>query len=93
MLSTRTAGSSDRGSLDQRIGAKRRVSSDPTVGAEDRDHLLERLQHLRGILPIFAQELASARRQAASLRVENSKLTEEVRRLQQQKNDPHREDN
>lgn len=93
MLSKRTAGSSDRGAPDRRTGATRRVSRDPTVGAEDRDHLLERLQHLRGILPVFAQELASARRQAASLRVENSKLTEEVRRLQQQKNDPHREDN
>jgi hypothetical protein len=47
----------------------------------DREHLLERLQHLRGILPVFAQELASARRQAAALRVENRGLLEEVRRL------------
>jgi hypothetical protein len=47
----------------------------------DRDHLLERLQHLRSILPGFAQELASARRQMAALRVENRGLLEEVHRL------------
>ena len=33
--------------------------------ASERDHLLDRLQNLRAILPVFAQELASARRQAA----------------------------
>ncbi len=47
----------------------------------DRDHLIDRLQHLRAIVPVFAQELASARRQAAQLRVENGRLLEEVRRL------------
>jgi hypothetical protein len=36
----------------------------------DRDHLLDRLQHPRAIVPVFAQELASARRQAARLRPE-----------------------
>jgi hypothetical protein len=87
----RTAGSSDCGAPDQRAGARRRVGPDLTAGGEGRDHLLERLQHLRGILPVFAQELASARRQAASLRIENSRLTEEIRRLHQQKNDPHGE--
>jgi hypothetical protein len=50
----------------------------------DREHLLDRLQHLRTILPVFAQELASARRQAAALRVENRGLLEEMRRLRQQ---------
>jgi hypothetical protein len=50
----------------------------------DRDHLLGRLTHLRGILPVFAQELASARRQTAALRVENRGLLEEVRRLRAQ---------
>jgi len=55
------------------------------AGATDREHLLERLQHLRGILPMFAQELASSRRQAAALRVENRGLLEEVRRLRAQR--------
>jgi hypothetical protein len=56
----------------------------PTTGPVDREHLLDRLHRLRGILPVFAQELASARRQAAALRVENRGLLEEVRRLQAQ---------
>ncbi len=56
-----------------------------TAGATDREHLLDRLQHLRGILPVFAQELASSRRQAAALRVENRGLLEEVRRLRAQR--------
>lgn len=51
----------------------------------DRDHLLDRLQHLRTILPVFAQELASARRQTAALRVENRGLLDEVRRLRAQR--------
>ncbi len=55
------------------------------AGATDRDRLLDRLQHLRGILPMFAQELASSRRQAAALRVENRGLLEEVRRLRAQR--------
>jgi hypothetical protein len=50
--------------------------------SEEREHLLERLQNLRKILPVFATELASARRQAAQLRVENKRLVEHVRRLQ-----------
>lgn len=50
----------------------------------DRDQLLDRLQHLRGILSAFAQEAASARRHAARLRVENRRLLEEVRRLQRE---------
>jgi hypothetical protein len=47
-----------------------------------RDHLLERLHNLRSILPVFAAELASARRQAAQLRAENRRLSEQLRRLQ-----------
>ncbi len=50
--------------------------------ASDRDHLLDRLHNLRMIVPVFAQELASARRQAATLRVENRKLRERVQQLQ-----------
>ena len=51
------------------------------AGAE-RDQLLDHLQHLRTMLPAFAQEAASARRQAAQLRVENRRLLKEVHRLQ-----------
>jgi hypothetical protein len=47
----------------------------------NRDHLIERLNQLRTILPVFAQELESSRRQAAALRVENRGLIDEVRRL------------
>jgi hypothetical protein len=54
-------------------------------GASDRDHLLERLHHLRSILPVFAQELASSRRQAAALRVENRGLVDEVCRLRRER--------
>jgi hypothetical protein len=50
----------------------------------DRDQMLDRLQHLRTILPVFAQELATARRHAAQLRRDNTKLIEEVHRLQRE---------
>jgi hypothetical protein len=60
------------------------------AGASDRDHLLERLHHLRTILPVFAQELANSRRQAAALRVENRGLVDEVRRLRVQRGDSSR---
>jgi hypothetical protein len=60
------------------------------IGASDRDHLLERLHHLRTILPVFAQELASSRRQAAALRVENRGLVDEVRRLRAQRGESFR---
>jgi hypothetical protein len=48
----------------------------------DSDHLLERVQDLRTIVPVFTEELASARRQAAPLRVHNTRLLEQVRELQ-----------
>jgi hypothetical protein len=59
----------------------------PASGVIDRGHLLDRLHRLRGILPVFAEELASARRQAAALRVENRGLLEEVRRLRAQQHE------
>jgi hypothetical protein len=62
------------------VGARGHVA-----GASDRDHLLERLHHLRTILPVFAEELASSRRQAAALRVENRGLIDEVRRLRRKR--------
>lgn len=55
------------------------------AGTLDREHLLDRLDRLRAILPAFAQELVSSRRQAAALRVENRGLLAEVRRLQRQR--------
>lgn len=51
----------------------------------DHEHLLDRLHSLRTIVPVFAQELASARRQAARLHTENGRLLAEVRRLQRQR--------
>jgi hypothetical protein len=48
----------------------------------DREQMLDRLQHLRTILPVFAQELATARRHAAQLRRDNRRLLAEVHRLQ-----------
>ncbi len=47
--------------------------------ADDRAHLLDRLQNLRTIVPVFAEELASARRTTARLRVENHRLLDQVR--------------
>jgi hypothetical protein len=47
---------------------------------DDRGAMLERLSQLRAVLPVIAQELAVARREAARLRIENHKLQEEVDR-------------
>jgi hypothetical protein len=47
----------------------------------DRAQLVERLQNLRSILPVFAQEVASARRASARLRLENARLQEQMRQL------------
>jgi hypothetical protein len=54
----------------------------PNHEALDRAHLLERLHELRMLVPAFAEELASARRQAAALRVERRRLLERVAQLQ-----------
>ena len=54
----------------------------PRVEASHRDALLDRLQHLRTIVPVFAQELASARRQTAALRLENRRLLQRIQELQ-----------
>jgi hypothetical protein len=70
-------------SIPARSPGERRVGP-PTASAHaiDRDHLLDRLHNLRTIVPVFAQELASTRRQAATLRVENRELRERVQQLQ-----------
>jgi predicted nucleic acid-binding protein len=57
-------------------------SADPTEWeARERERLLERLDNLRVILPIFARELAKARREAARLRVQNRRLIDQVDEL------------
>ena len=49
--------------------------------AWERDEMLDRLRNLRRILPALAQEMAAARRQAARLRTDNRRLSEQVRQL------------
>jgi hypothetical protein len=60
------------------------TTSSASTATIDRDQLLDRLQHLRTILPVFAQELATARRHAAQLRRDNRRLLDEVHRLQRE---------
>ena len=64
-----------------------RADQPPVGGPEghapsEHEHVLDRLQNLRAIVPVFAQELASARRQAAELRRENNRLLQRIRELQ-----------
>ncbi len=68
-------------------GAGDRLRFRPHGAAEaiDREHLLDRLQYLRGVVPHFAQGLASARTRPAAPRVENRGLLEEVRRLRKER--------
>jgi hypothetical protein len=72
-----------RENSDAGIGERNDAGSVERVdaGTRERDDLLGRLQHMRSIVPVFAQELASARRQAAALRIENRKLQERVQQL------------
>jgi hypothetical protein len=58
-------------------GSQRRIRPYPS-----RAEAIERLEQLRSVVPVFAQELVSARRHAAQLRVENSWLIEQVRQLE-----------
>jgi hypothetical protein len=53
------------------------------IGSEawERDQMLDRLRSLRRVLPALAQEMAAARRQAARLRTDNRRLSEQVRQL------------
>ncbi len=62
-------------------GGSTALATPAATDAGERDQLLERLSHLRSILPAFAEEMATARREAARLRVENRELTDEVQRL------------
>ncbi len=64
------------------VASPSRPSLGPSASeAAEREQLLDRLQNLRRVLPVLAQEMASARRQAARLRSDNRKLVEQVRVL------------
>ena len=49
--------------------------------AWEREQMLDRLRRLRRVLPALAQEMVAARRQAARLRTDNRRLSEQVREL------------
>ncbi|MGN6372986.1 MAG: hypothetical protein ACTHM1_08330 [Solirubrobacteraceae bacterium] len=51
--------------------------------ALEREQILDRLSSLRRVLPALAQEMAAARRQAARLRSDNRRLSEQVRQLRE----------
>jgi phage shock protein A len=61
----------------------------PVRAGTDAAALLDRLQKLRNLLPAFAQEAAAARREAARLRLENTKLHSRLAELEAQ---PRRHD-
>ncbi len=42
---------------------------------------IRRMPVLRGVIPVLAQEMVAARRQAARLRTDNRRLSEQVREL------------
>ena len=56
-------------------------SREPRSDVWERDQLTDRLHSLRRVLPVLAQEMAAARRQAAHLKLDNRRLTEQVREL------------
>jgi hypothetical protein len=72
---------SSLGPLGRRAGNPAR---DAATEAREREQLLDRLRSLRRVLPVLAQEMAAARRQAAHLRLDNRRLTDQVRELRAQ---------
>jgi phage shock protein A len=54
----------------------------PVRADTDAAALVERLQKLRKLLPAFAQETAAARREAARLRLQNTKLQTRLAELE-----------
>ncbi len=62
------------------VSGTRQAGACAEAASSERDRPLERLHNLRTILPVMAAELASARRQAAQLLVENRRLKEQLRR-------------
>lgn len=57
------------------------LARDVAAQARERAQLTDRLHSLRRVLPVLAQEMAAARRQAAHLRLDNRRLAEQVREL------------
>jgi hypothetical protein len=78
MSPTKTVTSLPRGSAAPEGNGSRRSSRSYPSRAE----AIDRFERLRSVVPVFAQELVSARRQAAWLRAENGWLLEQVRHLQ-----------
>ena len=60
-------------------------SRPPTKSRTSRAEAIDRLERLRSVVPVFAQELISARRQAAQLRAENGWLIEQARQMQRER--------
>jgi phage shock protein A len=54
----------------------------PSRTASDAAALLDRLQKLRNLRPAFAEEAAAARREAARLRLQNTKLQTRLTELE-----------
>jgi len=55
----------------------------------DASALVDRLQKLRKLLPAFAQETAAARREAARLRLQNTKLQTRLAELDARPRQPN----
>jgi hypothetical protein len=66
----------------ERITGEAQRENEHSSQQADHEQLSGRLENLRAIVPVFAQELAVARRQAAALRLENRRLAERIRELQ-----------
>jgi len=60
-------------------------SRPPIKSRTSRAEAIDRLERLRSVVPVFAQELISARRQAAQLRAENGWLIEQARQMQRER--------
>jgi phage shock protein A len=60
----------------------RREQASPARADTDAAALVDRLQKLRNLLPAFAQEAAAARREAARLRLQNTKLQTRLAELE-----------
>jgi hypothetical protein len=60
------------------------TARDAATQAREREQLLDRLRSLRRVLPVLSQEMAAARRQAAHLRLDNRRLSDQVRELRAQ---------
>jgi septal ring factor EnvC (AmiA/AmiB activator) len=69
------------GQSQPQASAAEQAARRPEGEAHEREQMLDRLSSLRRALPALAQEMAAARRQAARLRSDNRRLSEQVRQL------------